>query len=140
MPPFNPHHCNQEPMLAPSHLSLSTNATSCMEWKPGPDAILYSLSSRDSGRWCPRVPSMIYLGRFPHLQGRMDILLPQVQANCDKRFNLTEKQETAVSAFTSELKQHKSQLESLADKVDSHTQQISKIFPNKRLKPRLIKG
>lgn len=50
-------------------------------------------------------------------------LTTQVQANCDKLFNLMEKQETAVSAYTSELKQsssqHESQLESLADELDN---------------------
>lgn len=63
-------------------------------------------------------------------------LTTQVQGNRDKLFDLLENQEAAVSVLTSELKQsssqHESQLKGLADKVDKHTQQISKILSDNK--------
>lgn len=59
-------------------------------------------------------------------------LTAQVQGNWDKLYDLMGRQETAVTALTSELKltsaQHKSQLKSLSEKMDNHTQQISTIL------------
>lgn len=74
------------------------------------------------------------LGHYQHLQGIMDNghLTAQVQGNA--LYDLMEKQETAASVLTSELKmtssQHECQLKSLADKVDNHTKQISTILSN----------
>lgn len=59
-------------------------------------------------------------------------LTAQVQGNWDKLYDLMGRQETAVTALTSELKitsaQHEKQLKSLSEKVDHHTQQISTIL------------
>ncbi len=71
-------------------------------------------------------------GTFPTPAREIGQLTAQVQGNWDKLSDLMEKQETAVSTLTSELKQsslqHESQLKSLSDKVDNHTQQMSKIL------------
>ncbi len=124
--------------FAPSNLSLGTPMRP-LAWSGDQDQMQLCTPSpaRDGSQVSSGTPYDLP-GTFPTPAREIGQLTAQVQGNWDKLSDLMEKQETAVSTLTSELKQsslqHESQLKSLADKVDNHTQQMSKILlKNKQL-------